>query len=54
MELSALLEPCKTPKTDKGSILRDATRILGQMRVEMQQLKDANNRLQETIKELKV
>lgn len=54
MELSAVLEPDKPPKTDKASILRDAARILSQLRVETQHLKDANCQLQETIKELKV
>ncbi|MCO5607766.1 hypothetical protein L7F22_061967 [Adiantum nelumboides] len=53
MELSAILEPEKPPKTDKASILRDAARILGQLRVEAQQLKDANLQLHETIRELK-
>lgn len=54
MELSAVLEPDKPPKTDKASILRDAARILSQLRAESQQLKDANHQLQETIRELKV
>ncbi|KAI5056292.1 hypothetical protein GOP47_0028110 [Adiantum capillus-veneris] len=53
MELSAILEPDKPPKMDKASILRDAARILGQLRVEAQQLKDANHQLHETIRELK-
>lgn len=53
MELSAVLEPDKPPKMDKASILRDAARILGQLRAEAQQLKDTNHQLQETVKELK-
>ncbi|MCO5555875.1 hypothetical protein L7F22_009419 [Adiantum nelumboides] len=53
VELSAVLEPDKTPKTDKASILRDAARILSQLRVETQHLRDANQQLQEAIKELK-
>ncbi|KAI5057327.1 hypothetical protein GOP47_0027342 [Adiantum capillus-veneris] len=53
VELSAVLEPDKPPKTDKASILRDAARILSQLRSDTQHLKDANHQLQETIKELK-
>ncbi|KAH7294772.1 hypothetical protein KP509_27G018100 [Ceratopteris richardii] len=53
IELSAILEPDKPPKTDKASILRDAVRVIGQLRAEAQQYKEVNNQLHETIKELK-
>ncbi|GLJ42559.1 hypothetical protein SUGI_0882290 [Cryptomeria japonica] len=52
-ELSSVLEPGKPPKTDKATILCDATRVLNQLRVEAQKLKDSNDQLQETIKDLK-
>lgn len=54
MELSALLEPGKPPKTDKSAILVDAVRVVTQLRCEAQKLKDSNLNLQEKIKELKV
>lgn len=53
MELGALLEPGKPPKTDKSSILVDAVRMVTQLRDEAQKLKDSNLNLQEKIKELK-
>lgn len=53
LELSAVLEPDKPPKTDKASILRDAARIINQLRAEAQHYKETNNQLHETIKELK-
>ncbi|XP_015082751.1 transcription factor ILR3 [Solanum pennellii] len=54
MELGALLEPGRPPKTDKSAILVDAVRLVTQLRDEAQKLKDSNLNLQEKIKELKV
>ncbi|KAG9159576.1 hypothetical protein Leryth_013566 [Lithospermum erythrorhizon] len=53
MELGALLDPGRPPKTDKAAILVDAVRKLTQLRSEEQKLKDTNSSLQEKIKELK-
>ncbi|KAK4420724.1 Transcription factor ILR3 [Sesamum alatum] len=53
MELGALLEPGRPPKTDKAAILVDAVRMVTQLRGEAQKLKDSNLNLQEKIKELK-
>ncbi|CAM6048216.1 unnamed protein product [Sphagnum compactum] len=53
LELSAVLEPGRPPKTDKATILSDAVRILVQLRSEAQQLQDSNNQLRDAIKELK-
>nr|GLL22603.1 transcription factor ILR3-like [Ipomoea trifida] len=53
MELGALLEPGRPPKTDKSAILIDAVRVVTQLRDEAQKLKDSNSNLQEKIKELK-
>lgn len=53
VELSAVLEPDKPPKTDKASILRDAARIISQLRAETLHFKDTNIQLQDTIRELK-
>ncbi|XP_047342655.1 transcription factor ILR3 [Impatiens glandulifera] len=54
MELGAILESGKPPKTDKGAILMDAVRIVTQLKGEARKLKDTNSSLQEKIKELKV
>ncbi|KAM3204013.1 transcription factor ILR3 isoform X1 [Capsicum annuum] len=54
MELAALLEPGRPPKTDNSAILVDAVRVVTQLRGEAQKLKDSNLDLQEKIKELKV
>lgn len=54
MELGALLEPGRPPKTDKSTVLVDAVRMVTQLRDEAQKLKDSNLNLQEKIKELKV
>ena len=54
MELGSILEPGRTPKTDKAAILSDAVRMVTQLRSEAQKLKDSNSSLQEKIKELKV
>lgn len=53
LELGALLEPGRPPKTDKAAILVDAVRMVTQLRGEAQKLKDSNLNLQEKIKELK-
>ncbi|KAK6132961.1 hypothetical protein DH2020_033252 [Rehmannia glutinosa] len=53
IELGALLEPGRPPKTDKAAILVDAVRMVTQLRGESQKLKDSNSNLQEKIKELK-
>ncbi|XP_057506484.1 transcription factor ILR3-like [Actinidia eriantha] len=53
LELGAVLEPGRPPKTDKGAILNDAVRVVTQLRSEAQKLKDSNEELQEKIKELK-
>ncbi|CAH9107951.1 unnamed protein product [Cuscuta epithymum] len=53
MELAALLDPGRPPKTDKSAILVDAVRVVTQLRDEAKKLKDSNLNLQEKIKELK-
>eukprot|EP00252_Welwitschia_mirabilis_P019598 TRINITY_DN4578_c0_g1_i2.p1 TRINITY_DN4578_c0_g1~~TRINITY_DN4578_c0_g1_i2.p1 ORF type:complete len:143 (-),score=48.21 TRINITY_DN4578_c0_g1_i2:252-680(-) len=53
MELSSILEPGRPPKTDKATILNDATRLVIQLRSDAQKLKDSNDQLQEMIRELK-
>ncbi|XP_043691868.1 transcription factor bHLH104-like [Telopea speciosissima] len=53
VDLSSILEPGKPPKTDKSTLLSDAIRVLNQLKAEAQQLKDANEKLQEDIKNLK-
>lgn len=53
VELGSILEPGRTPKTDKAAILIDAVRMVNQLRGEAQKLKDSNSSLQEKIKELK-
>ncbi|KAJ4973242.1 hypothetical protein NE237_006416 [Protea cynaroides] len=53
LELGTVLEPGRPPKSDKATILSDASRALIQLRTEAQQLKEANEKLQETIKDLK-
>lgn len=54
LELGAILEPGRPPKTDKAAILIDAVRMVTQLRGEAQMLKDSNTNLSEKIKELKV
>lgn len=54
MELGAILEPGKLPKTDKAAILVDAVRMVTRLHSESQKLKDSNSNLQDKIKELKV
>ncbi|KAG9131087.1 hypothetical protein Leryth_024692 [Lithospermum erythrorhizon] len=53
LELGALLEPGRPPRTDKSAVLVDAVRKLTQLRSETQKFKDTNSSLQEKIKELK-
>ncbi|KAJ6417320.1 hypothetical protein OIU84_003101 [Salix udensis] len=53
MELGSILDPGRTPKTDKAAILLDAIRIVTQLQGEAKKLKDSNSSLQEKIKELK-
>jgi len=52
--LSSVLDPDRPPRSDKVSILSDAARLLVQLKAEAEQLKESNEKLQETIKELKV
>jgi len=54
VELASILEPGRSPKTDKAAILVDAVRMVTQLRGETQKLKDSNAGLLEKIKELKV
>ncbi|XP_072981879.1 transcription factor ILR3-like isoform X1 [Typha latifolia] len=54
LELSSILDPGRPPKSDKASILSDASRIVVQLRSESQQLKESNEQLQEMIKDLKM
>ncbi|MCO5575138.1 hypothetical protein L7F22_028935 [Adiantum nelumboides] len=53
LELSTLLEPGRTPKTDKIVILSDALRTLNHLKVEAHQLNESNEKLRESIKKLK-
>jgi FtsZ-binding cell division protein ZapB len=53
IELGAILEPGRSPKTDKSAILVDAVRMVTQLRTDAQKLKDSNSNLQDKIKELK-
>lgn len=54
MDLSSVLEPGRTPKTDKSAILDDAIRVVNQLRGEAHELKETNQKLLEEIKSLKV
>lgn len=54
MDLSSVLEPGRSPKTDKPAILDDAIRILNQLRDEAHKLEETNQKLLEEIKCLKV
>lgn len=53
VELGSILEPGKPPKMNKVAILKDAARMVNQLRTEAERLKDLNENLQEKIKELK-
>lgn len=52
--MCSILEPGRPVKTDKSAILSDAIRLLNQLRTEAKELKEANEKLQEDIKVLKV
>ncbi|THU54399.1 hypothetical protein C4D60_Mb10t24670 [Musa balbisiana] len=52
-ELCCVLDPGKPPKADKLAVLRDASHLLIQMRVEAKKLKESNEALQDAIKNLK-
>lgn len=54
LELGSILDPGRPLKTDKTAILSDAIRMMTQLRIEAQKLKESNKDLQEKIKELKV
>lgn len=54
MDLSSVLEPKRTPKTDKSAIIDDAIRAVKQLRGEAHELKETNQKLLEEIKSLKV
>ncbi|KAJ9700649.1 hypothetical protein PVL29_006114 [Vitis rotundifolia] len=53
LDLSSILEPGKSAKTDKLAILGDAIQVLNQLRNEAKDLEDANEKLQEEIRSLK-
>lgn len=46
MELAKALDPGKTPKTDKASIVADAIRVVNQLRTENSQLQQLNKFLE--------
>lgn len=48
-ELAKLVDPGKEPKTDKSSILSDAIRVVQQLRVENNQLRQLNKFLEERV-----
>ncbi|ESQ47518.1 hypothetical protein EUTSA_v10021177mg [Eutrema salsugineum] len=52
-DLSSVLEPTRTPKTDKSAILDDAIRVVNQLRGEAHELKETNQTLLDEIKSLK-
>lgn len=49
MELAKSLDPGKTPKTDKASIVADAIRVVTQLRTENSQLQQLNKFLEERV-----
>ncbi|KAK4745568.1 hypothetical protein SAY87_011880 [Trapa incisa] len=53
IDLSAVLEPGRSVKTEKPAILDDAIRVLTQLRAVSQELKETNEKLLEEIKCLK-
>ncbi|XP_056162027.1 transcription factor bHLH104-like [Syzygium oleosum] len=53
LDLSSILEPGRSVKTEKPAILDDAIRVLTQLRAESEELKETNEKLQEEIKCLK-
>ncbi|KAK7279215.1 hypothetical protein RJT34_24261 [Clitoria ternatea] len=52
-ELSSVLEPGRTVRTDKPAILDDAIRVLSQLKTEALELKETNEKLLEEVKCLK-
>ncbi|XP_031392316.1 transcription factor bHLH104-like [Punica granatum] len=54
LDLSAVLEPGRSCKTEKPAILDDAIRVLTQLKSESLELKETNEKLLEEIKCLKV
>lgn len=46
MELAKSIDPGKTPKTDKASIVADAIRVVTQLRTENSQLQQLNKFLE--------
>ncbi|KAJ6689261.1 hypothetical protein OIU85_005643 [Salix viminalis] len=52
-DLSSILEPGRQAKTDKPAILDDAIRVLNQLKDEVQELKETNEKLLHEIKSLK-
>lgn len=54
LELSKLLDPGRPVKPDKYAILDDAIRLLNQLKAEAKEVKEANTKLEEEIKSLKV
>lgn len=54
MELAAVLEPGKPPKSDKVAILSDAIRMMTDLQCETQKLRESKEDLKAKIKELKV
>jgi hypothetical protein len=50
-ELAALIDPNKPPKTDRNLILDDAVRVISQLRVENNQLRQLNKLLEERVQE---
>jgi hypothetical protein len=54
VELSTVLDATRPPKSDKATLLSDAARVVVQLRNEAQELKESNEKLQDTIKDLKV
>lgn len=53
-DLSSILEPGRSVKTEKPAILDDAIRVLTQLRTESQELRETNEKMLEEIKCLKV
>ena len=49
MELAKSLDPGKTPKTDKASIVADAIRVVTQLRTENSQLQQLNKFLEVSV-----
>lgn len=53
-QLSSILEPGRTPTTDKAIILSDAIRMVNHLRNEAKNLKESHDVLQDKINDLKV